>query len=221
MLLSVERPNRGSLCLLMTKGHAVALYGLVQAVLPASVWNMADGLLRFPRNLGESYFFLLLGNSRLEIPGYQLQALAAALVRQGANERVHPRYRQAKETKCGEMAVGRRNALIVPKKLGNSPRRTQWRKAKRRPTESIEGNMLNTSRFFKHVNVSRSNSFGDHVDGEAVGRGTGCSNAGTSGSVGALVGNRQGHPARRTITPWPSICRTPPGHHPIAHTRST
>ena len=27
-------------------------------------------------------------------------------------------------------------------------------------------------------------------------RGTGCSNAGTSGSVGALAGNRQGHPAR-------------------------
>jgi len=52
MLLSVERPNRGSLCLLMTKGHVAALYGLVQAVLPASVWNMADGLLRFPRNLG-------------------------------------------------------------------------------------------------------------------------------------------------------------------------
>ena len=66
-----------------TKGQVAALYGLVRAVLPASVWNMADGLLRFPRNLGESYF-LLLGNSRLEIPGYQLQALAAALVRQGA-----------------------------------------------------------------------------------------------------------------------------------------
>ena len=34
------------------------------------------------------------------------------------------------------------------------------------------------------------------MDGEAVGRGTGSSNAGTSGSVGALAGNRQGHPAR-------------------------
>ena len=41
----------------MTKGHAAALYGLVQTVLPASVWNMANGSLRFPRNLGESYFF--------------------------------------------------------------------------------------------------------------------------------------------------------------------
>ena len=69
MLLSVERPNRGSLCFSHTKGHVAALYGLVRAVLPASVWNMADGLLRFPRNLGESHFFLLLGNSRLEIPG--------------------------------------------------------------------------------------------------------------------------------------------------------
>jgi hypothetical protein len=36
----------------MTKGHAAALDGLVQSVLPASVWNMADGTFRFPRNLG-------------------------------------------------------------------------------------------------------------------------------------------------------------------------
>ena len=114
-------------------------------------------------------FFLLLGESRLEIPGHQLQALAVHSSGRERKQRVHPRYRQAKETKCGEMAVGCRNALIVPLKLGNSPRRTQWRKAKRRPAESIEGNMLNTSRFFKHVNVTRSNSFGDHVDGEAVG----------------------------------------------------
>ena len=130
----------------MTRGHAAALYGLVQAVLPASVWNMANGSLRFPRNLGESYF-LLLGNSRLEIPGYQLQALAADLSARERNNELNPRYRQAKETKCGETAVGCRNALIVPLKLGNSPWRTQWRKAKRRPAESIEGNMLNTSRF--------------------------------------------------------------------------
>ena len=73
------------------------------------------------------------------------------------------RYRQAKETKCGEMAVGCRSALIVPLKQGNSPWRTQWRKAKRRPTESIEGNMLNTSRFLTHVNLTRSDSYGDHL----------------------------------------------------------
>ncbi len=114
-----------------------------------------------PQELGR-VLHLLLGNSRLEIPGYQLQALAVHSSGRERKQRVHPRYRQAKETKCGEMAVGCRSALIVPLKQGNSPRRTQWRKAKRRPTDSVEGNMLNTSRFFKHVNVSRSNSLGDH-----------------------------------------------------------
>jgi hypothetical protein len=44
-------------------------------------------------------------------------------------------------------AAGSRSALIVPMKQGNSPRRTLWREAKRRPTDSVEGNMLNTSRF--------------------------------------------------------------------------
>ena len=75
MLLSVERPFAGSPCHAMTRGHVAALYGLVRAVPPASVWNMAYGTLRFPRNLGESYLFL--GTSRLETPGEQLQALAA------------------------------------------------------------------------------------------------------------------------------------------------
>ncbi len=109
------------------------------------------------------------GNSRLETPVYQLQALAAHSSARERTKRVKPRYRQAKETKCGEMAVGCRSALIVPLKLGNSPWRTQWRKAKRRPADSIEGNMLNTSRFLSHVNVTRLNSFGDREDGEAVG----------------------------------------------------
>ena len=121
------------------------------------------------QELGRVLLFLLLGNSRLEIPGHQLQALPVHSSGRERKQRVHPRYRQAKETKCGEMAVGCRNALIVPSKLGNSPRRTQWRKAKRRSAESIEGNMLNTSRFFRHVTVSRSNSLGDLVDGESVG----------------------------------------------------
>ena len=129
MLLSAERPNRGSLCFLHTKGQVAALYGLVRAVLPASVWNMADGLLRFPRNLGESYF-LLLGNSRLEIPGYQLQALPVHSSGRERKQRVHPRYRQAKETKCGEMAVGCRSTRIVLMKPGNWSRRTRWREGK-------------------------------------------------------------------------------------------
>ncbi len=51
-------------------------------------------------NLGESY--MLLGSSRLETPGYQLQALAAHSSARERKQRVTPRYRQAKETKCGE-----------------------------------------------------------------------------------------------------------------------
>ncbi len=146
MLWSSERPFVGASAFCIPGATLLCRNGLTQTVLPESDWNMANGQLRFPRNLGESYF-LLLGNSRLEIPGDQLQALAVHSSGRERKQRVHPRYRQAKETKCGEMAVGCRSALIVPSKLGNSPRRTQWRKAKRRPAESIEGNMLNTSRF--------------------------------------------------------------------------
>ena len=75
------------------------------------------------------------------IPGWSTglptPGLDGALDRRGANLRVPPRYCQTKETKCGEMAVGCRSALIVPSKLGNSPRRTQWRKAKRRPQRDL------------------------------------------------------------------------------------
>ena len=41
-----------------------------------------------------------------------------------------PRYRQAKETKCGEMAVGCRRTRIVLMKPGNLSRRTRWREGK-------------------------------------------------------------------------------------------
>ncbi len=168
MLLSVERPNLGSLCLLMTKGHVAALHWS-GASSPAGV-GLEHGkrIIEVPQELGR-VLLLLLVNSRLETPGYQLQALAAHSSARERTQRVKPRYRQAKETKCGEMAVGCRSALIVPLKLGNSPWRTQWRKAKRRPADSIEGNMLNTSRFLSHVNVTRLNSFGDREEGEAVG----------------------------------------------------
>ena len=67
------------------------------------------------------------------------------------------------------MAVGCRSALILPWKLGNSPWRTQWREAKRRPADPIEGNMSGTSRLDPHVTVTRSDSYGDHLDGETAG----------------------------------------------------
>ena len=43
---------------MMTKGHAAALYGLVQAVLPASVWNMCKRMIEVPQELGRSCCFL-------------------------------------------------------------------------------------------------------------------------------------------------------------------
>ena len=129
MLLSAERPNRGSLCIFGTKGHVAALYGLVQAILPASVWNMCTRIIEVPQELGR-VLLLLLGNSRLEIPGYQLQALAVHSSGRERTQRVHPRYRQAKETKCGEMAVGCRSTRIVLMKPGNWSRRTRWREGK-------------------------------------------------------------------------------------------
>ena len=78
---------------------------------------MANGPLRFPRNLGEPCSSL--GESRLEIPGHQLQALAVHSSVGERTQRVEPRYRQAKETKCGGTAAGRHSVSIVPKKLVN------------------------------------------------------------------------------------------------------
>ena len=82
MLLSSERPFVGASAFCIPGATLLRRNGLTQAVPPESEWNMANGQLRFPRNLGEPCS--LLGESRLEIPGYQLQALTAALVRQGA-----------------------------------------------------------------------------------------------------------------------------------------
>ena len=101
MLLSVERPNCGSPCLAMTRGHAAALYGLVQAVLPASVWNMANGSLRFPRNLGEPCS--LLGEFPAGDTGLPTPGLGGALVRRGANTTSGTEVPPNEETKCGGM----------------------------------------------------------------------------------------------------------------------
>lgn len=61
--------------------------GLTQSVLPESEWNMANGQLRFPRNLGEPCSPL--GEFPAGVPGYQLQALlAACLTESKHNERI-------------------------------------------------------------------------------------------------------------------------------------
>ena len=83
MLLSSERPFVGAFAFCIPGATLLRRNGLTQAVLPESVWNMANGILRFPRNLGESYFLLLgkfpVGDTGLSTPG-----LGGALVRQGA-----------------------------------------------------------------------------------------------------------------------------------------
>ena len=90
---------------------------------------MCKRTIEIPQELGR-VLLLLLGKSRLEIPGYQLQALAVHSSAKERTQRVHPRYRQAKETKCGEMAVGCRSTRIVLMKPGNWSRRTRWREGK-------------------------------------------------------------------------------------------
>ena len=119
MLLSVESPNRGSLCTRAFRGHAAALQRS-GASSPAGVgWEHVQTDNRGSPGTWENPVRSS-ANSRLEIPGHQLQALAAHSSARERKQRVQPRYRQAKETKCGGMAAGRHSVLIVPVKLGNS-----------------------------------------------------------------------------------------------------
>jgi hypothetical protein len=107
--------------------------------------NMTNGDLGFPRNLGSCRFLseLPAGDTGIRTPG-----LGSALVCWGA-KRTSERGGTAnrKQRSAAGRAAGNRSALIVPMKQGNSPRRTLWREAKRRPAGSTEGHMLNTSRF--------------------------------------------------------------------------
>ncbi len=120
MLLSAERPNRGSLCTWGFKGHAAAL-NWSGASSPAGVGlEHVQTDIRFPKNLGEPCS--LLGEFPAGDTGLPTPGPSGSLVRRGAKQRVQPRYRQAKETKCGGMAAGRHSVLIVPMKLANSIR---------------------------------------------------------------------------------------------------
>ena len=101
MLLSFERPIVGAFAFVIPRATLLLLNGLVQAVLPESK-NMRKRTIGVPQELGRSC--RLLGNSRPELPGYQLQASAvgARPPRSEKNE-CQPRYHQAKATKCGGM----------------------------------------------------------------------------------------------------------------------
>jgi hypothetical protein len=129
MLLSAERPNRGSLCLSMTKGHAAALYGLVQAVLPASDWNMCKRTIVVPQELGRSSSF------PRQIPGWRYRVT-------NSRPRRHTRPSRSEYNECNRGTAKRRkrsaagwaarsrSTLIVLMKPGNWSRRTRWREGK-------------------------------------------------------------------------------------------
>ena len=53
--------------------------------------------------------------------------VADALGGSGSETRVHPWYRQAKETKCGGKGGQETEHSVVPRKRGNSPQGTPWR----------------------------------------------------------------------------------------------
>ncbi len=69
-------------CLAMTRGHAAAPYGLVQAVLPASDWSMCKRAIEVPQELGRSCRFL--GNIPAGDTGLPTPGLGGALVHRGA-----------------------------------------------------------------------------------------------------------------------------------------
>ncbi len=119
MLLSFERVIVGALAFVIPGATLLHRNGLVQAVLPESK-NMSKRTIGVPQELGRSC--RLLGNSRLELPGYQLQASAVALVRRGAKRTSANRgTAKRRQRSAAGWAAGSRSALIVPTKLANGP----------------------------------------------------------------------------------------------------
>jgi hypothetical protein len=101
MLLSFERPFVGASAFEIPGAMLRHCNGLVPAVLPESDGNMCKRTVGVPQELGRSCRFL--GQSRPETPGDQLQVSAVHSSVEERKERVQPRYRQTKETKCGGM----------------------------------------------------------------------------------------------------------------------
>ena len=72
MLLSFERPFVGAFAFVQPRATLLHRNGLVRAVLPESDWNMCKRTIGVPQELARSCRFL--SETRLEIPGDQLQA---------------------------------------------------------------------------------------------------------------------------------------------------
>ena len=69
----------------------------------------------------------LLGKSRREVPGDQLQARGRRTRRPGSETRVRPGYRQAKATKCGGTGDGESERSNSTVEAGEPTRGTPWR----------------------------------------------------------------------------------------------
>src|SRR6516164_5213376 len=167
MLLSVERPFVGASAVRIPGATLLHRNGLVPAVLPASTEH-GERTLGVPQEPGRSCRLLRelpAGDTGITTPG-----LDGALVRRGA-KRTSERGGTAKrrQRSAAGWAAGGRSALIVPSKQGNSPRRTLWREAKRRPAGSTEGHMLNTSRFLRMSTALGRTATRTLRDGESVG----------------------------------------------------
>ena len=110
-----------------------------------------------PQELGRT-LFRSSAKFRMEIPDYQLQALAAHSSVREQNQRVQPRYRQAKETKCDGMAAGRHSVLIVPTKLANSTRLEPTEESGTPIHGTVLRNTTNASKFDNRVHETGTDS---------------------------------------------------------------
>ncbi len=128
MLLSSERPVVGAFAFVIPGATLLLLNGLVHAVLPESK-NMSKRIIGFSENLGDPV--VSSANSRLELPGYQLQASAVALVRRGAKRTsaIRGTTKRRQRSAVG-WAAGSHSTLIVPRKPGNWSHGTRWREGK-------------------------------------------------------------------------------------------
>ena len=83
MLLSFERPFVGAFAFVVPRAMLLHRNGLVQVVLPASVWNMCKRTIEIPQELERSC--RLLGNFPDGATGLPTPGFGGALVRQRAN----------------------------------------------------------------------------------------------------------------------------------------
>ncbi|TWU21762.1 hypothetical protein Pla144_44560 [Bythopirellula polymerisocia] len=92
--------------------------GLVQAVLPASVWNMCKRMIEVPQELGRSCCFL--GNIPDGDTGLPTPGLGSSLVCRGAKENECNRgIAKRRKRSAARWVAGSHSVLIVPLKLAN------------------------------------------------------------------------------------------------------